>query len=230
MLVAIEGIDGSGKGTITKSLEKLINEQSDFRACSLSFPGYNTTRYGKIAGRYLNGDFGSSADHPLIHGTLFALDRFESRGSILKALDDFDFVLCDRYIPSNLCYSAMMSAESERQSVVDHFVDLEYGFFQMPKPDAIYFLDMPVDFAEKNIAKKAKRDYTDKSADIFESDSKYLAKVRSFYMNELRDTHADSYFEIVNCVFEGKLKPVEELSFSVFQKLLKENKGFNNGK
>lgn len=224
MLVAIEGIDGSGKGTLTKYLEKLINGTSDFRACSLSFPGYNTTRYGKIVGRYLNGDFGGTAEHPLVHGTLFALDRFESKGSILAALDEFDFVLCDRYIPSNLCYSAMMSSESERQEVVDHFVDLEYGFFQMPKPDAIFFLDMPVDFAVKNIAKKAKREYTDRSADIFETDLRYLAKVRSFYTNELRDTHPDSYFEFVNCVFEGELKSVEELSVSVFKSLLKKKK------
>ena len=52
MFIVIEGIDGAGKGTHTKRLEKELTEVG-MDACSFSFPGYETTTFGKIVGEYL---------------------------------------------------------------------------------------------------------------------------------------------------------------------------------
>lgn len=210
MFVVIEGIDGSGKGTVaTQLLAKLTLK--GVKAEKLSFPRYEQTRYGKLVGRYLNGEFGTEA-HPYLHGTLFAMDRFESRDYLLNRLRNCDFILCDRYIPSNLCYSAMKAEEGERDALVRHFAKFEYGFLAMPVPDVIFFLDVPVEFAVQNIAKKAARSYTDKASDIFEADEQYLSRVRSFYMSQLMDYHpSTTCFQTVECVSNASLKPIDEI-------------------
>ena len=58
MLIAIEGIDGSGKGTQARQLyDHLIAE--DTSAALLSFPRYSDTVFGGLIGDYLNGRFGT---------------------------------------------------------------------------------------------------------------------------------------------------------------------------
>lgn len=228
MLVVIEGIDGSGKGTVTKRLTEMLNNDSPYSAKYISFPRYSDTLYGRIVGKYLNGDFGNTAEHPIMHGTLFALDRIESRSALKEMLAEFDFVFCDRYVPSNLCYSAMKAKKEERDEVIQHFIDLEYGVFDLPKPDALVFLNVPVDLAIQNIAKKEKRVYTDSSADIFEADRKYLKDVRSFYEHELERKHPAVHFRTIECARNGSLVPIQEIADEVFSSLVS-MKGCENG-
>lgn len=206
MLVVIEGIDGSGKGTITQALQARLTKSLITR--SISFPRYAETLYGQLIGRYLNGEFGTTT-HPYLHGTLFAIDRFELRPYLQESIRTSDVVLADRYIPSNLCYSAMKATPEERDAVVRHFVELEYGIFKMPVPDAIIFLDMPTKFAVQNIAKKAVRDYTDKPADLHEADEQYLEQVRSFYMSRLMEFHPATNFVSIPCVADEQLIPID---------------------
>jgi len=221
MLIAIEGIDGTGKGSVTENLVSAISACSTYKAKYISFPRYTETAYGRIVGRYLNGDFGDSSEHPLMHGTLFALDRFESKSYLHKLMQSFDFVICDRYVPSNLCYSAMIAPPEEAENVVKHFMDLEYGLFKMPKPDAIFVLDMSISTAISNIAKKGQRQYTDRSADIFEADEEYLQKVKSFYTEELQNLHPDVYFKTIECEKEEKLLAIPVIVQAILDVLFK---------
>lgn len=229
MLVVIEGIDGTGKGSVTKALVEAITACSTYKTKYISFPRYKETSYGKIVGKYLNGDFGNSSEHPLMHGTLFALDRFESKSYLKQLLQEFDFVICDRYVPSNLCYSAMIAPDGEAESVVKHFMDLEYGFFKMPQPDAIFVLNMSISTAISNIAKKGQRQYTDRSADIFEADEEYLQKVKSFYSEGLQDLHPEVYFKTIECEHEKELRPIGSIVQSILDTLFK-LKEVNDGK
>jgi dTMP kinase len=217
VFIVIEGIDGSGKGTITKELHARLAMRSIVR--SVSFPKYAETLYGKLIGRYLNGEFGTDT-HPYLHGTLYSMDRFEYKPILTSLLTTVDFVLSDRYIPSNLCYSAMKAKPEERQEVVQHFVDLEYGVLKMPVPDVIIFLDVPVKFAVQNIAKKAARDYTDKPADLHEADEQYLDQVRSFYMTELMKYHPETQFIPVQCVENDQLLPIDVIVERILVELL----------
>ena len=217
MLVAIEGIDGSGKATVTKRLGSKIKNNGK-RTETVSFPMYDRTLYGKLVGRYLNGDFGTST-HPYLHGTLYALDRFEARPWLLSQLATNDVVLLDRYIPSNICYSAMKATSGQEEEVVQHFVELEYGIFKMPVPDFIFFLDVPVHFALVNITQKEARGYTDKILDLHEADGLYLSRVRSFYMSKLMNFHPKTNFKTVDCVFNGQLKTIDSIVESIYDVL-----------
>jgi dTMP kinase len=209
MFVAIEGIDGSGKGTVTKELYDLL-VSNDYKVDTLSFPRYGETLYGKLVGRYLNGEFGENT-HPYLHGTLYSMDRLESKPFLEAAIAYNDVVLCDRYIPSNLCYSALKAKKEERDEVVKHFVQLEYEIMKMPVPDVIFFLDVPVKFAVQNIAKKAARDYTDRTADIHEADENYLSQVRVFYGSTLMKYHPQTCFETIECERNGHLLSIDKI-------------------
>lgn len=209
MFVVIEGIDGSGKGTITKELAERLR-QGGRTVATISFPRYDKTLNGKLIGRYLNGEFGSDT-HPYLHGTLYTLDRYESKQHLQDLIANHDFVLSDRYIPSNLCYSAAKARKEERDEIVQHFVSLEYGSLKMPIPDVIFFLDVPVNFAIKNIAKKAARVYTDSAADLNESDLQLLEEARAFYANKLMEHHPKTLFKPVECVVNETLKTIDEI-------------------
>jgi dTMP kinase len=209
MFVVIEGIDGSGKGTVTKELA--LRLQQDNRTVeTISFPRYEETLYGKLIGRYLNGEFGGDT-HPFLHGTLYTLDRYESKSHLKSMIANNDFVLSDRYIPSNLCYSAAKARKDQQDEVVKHFVDFEYGLLGMPVPDVLIFLDMPVSFAVKNIANKSVRGYTDNAADLYESDTQLLEEARAFYLSRLMQYHPKTIFKSVECIANNKLKAIDEI-------------------
>lgn len=214
MLAVIEGIDGSGKGTVTKHLAERLRAVGK-EVETASFPMYDRTLYGRLVGRYLNGEFGSST-HPYLHGTLYALDRYEAKPWLLGRLANTDIVLSDRYIPSNLCYSAMKAEPGSEDEIVQHFVNLEYGIMRMPVPDVIFFLDVPVNFALANIAKKEARTYTDKASDLHEEDEQYLSRVRSFYMSQLMNFHPTTCFRTVECTANEQLRTIDAIVENVY--------------
>src|SRR5436309_12852628 len=102
MLIAIEGIDGSGKGTQARRLiERLA--ASGRRAALLSFPRYGETLFGRAIGEFLNGRFGTLDQvHPFLASLLYAGDRFESRRLLAELLATHDVVVLDRYVASHL--------------------------------------------------------------------------------------------------------------------------------
>ncbi len=73
-LIAIEGIDGSGKRTQLDLLEKALAARG-LRTYSTAFPQYDSW-FGKMVGQFLNGDLGDlqSVD-PHFTALLYAGDR-----------------------------------------------------------------------------------------------------------------------------------------------------------
>lgn len=212
-LIAIEGIDGSGKGTHAKLLLERFRADGS-RAALLSFPRYSDTRFGGLVGEYLNGRFGSLDEvHPLLASLLFAGDRFESRTVLLDALETHDVVICDRYIASNVAHQAAKRTAGEREELIGRIEAIEFGVFGLPRPDRTILLDLSVWNAKRLIAKKAKRSYTDQTEDLHESDGVYLGAVGDVYRS--RQT-ADASWRRVDCEREGVVRPVEEIAVEVW--------------
>ena len=215
MFVVIEGIDGAGKGTVTAAVADRLKAEYQKTVSTVSFPRYEQTVYGRLIGRYLNGEFGEST-HRYLPGTLYSLDRFEARDWLKEQIRLHDVVLSDRYVSSNLCYSAMKAPPELRHEIAKHFTDFEFGELGASKPDVHVFLDMPVDFAVQNIAKKAKRVYTDRPADIIEADHAFLAEVRKFYVEDLcRYLPGKTTAAVIECVKDGELRSIESITQSV---------------
>ena len=185
MLVVIEGIDGSGKGTqaallLTKALEE------GYDAALFSFPRYEHTLGGRMVGEYLNGEFGSlDAIHPKLACLPYALDRLETKELLLAHLRVRDLVICDRYVYSNVAHQCAKITGMENipkgLALRAWIYDLEFKTNGLPVPELVINFDLPVHLAAKLIAAKQARKYTDKKADLHEANLPYLDRVRAWY-------------------------------------------------
>ena len=181
MLIAIEGIDGSGKGT---QAQLLANRLEDFGedVDLIQFPRYTETVFGREIGHYLNGEFGDLMSvHPKLGALLYAGDRFETRERLIELLNRDRVVICDRYTPSNQAHHAAKLPSREWDQFFDWVELLEYGVFSIPRPDLVVFLDVDATLSAQLIKKKPKRAYTERAADIHEINEAYQAKVREAY-------------------------------------------------
>jgi dTMP kinase len=212
LLVAIEGIDGTGKGTQARQLVDSL-EQAGLRVRLISFPRYSETAFGRQIGAFLNGRFGRLDQvAPSLAALLYAGDRFESKGVLEEALVQSDVVVLDRYVPSNIAHQAGKLSGPERDALRGWIEQLEYEIYGLPRADRVILLDLPVNLAQQLISRKAKRDYTDKAADLQEADATYLSQVRSMYV-ELATT--DPTWLVVEVSHGERIRPVSDIAVEV---------------
>jgi len=112
-LIAVEGIDGSGKQTQVRLLAREL-ESRGYQVLSTGFPQYDSW-FGKMVGQFLNGDLGplNSVD-PHFTALLYAGDRFECKQPIVSALENCGVILADRYVASNLAHQTARAAPEKR--------------------------------------------------------------------------------------------------------------------
>ena len=159
-LIAIEGIDGSGKGTQAGLMRDALVARGH-KTALISFPRYQETFFGARIGDFLNGRFGSLDEvHPFLAATLFAGDRLESRPMLIDALETHDVVVLDRYVASNIAHQAAKRTGDERRTLTQWILDLEFSVNKLPRPDLSILLDLPASTAQTLIAKKNARAYT----------------------------------------------------------------------
>jgi dTMP kinase len=208
-LLAIEGIDGSGKGTQAQRLLARL-EAAGRRATLISFPRYEATFFGRAVGQYLDGTFGSLGQvHPFFASLLFAGDRFESRALLSDALATHDVVVLDRYVASNVAHQAARLAGGERERLIQAIEQLEFQIYRMPRPDRIVLLDLGVACAQRLIASKPARSYTERPADIQEADAEYLSRVRDLYLDLAR---REPNWSVIDCERNGSLRSLDDIS------------------
>ncbi len=209
-IVAIEGIDGVGKGTQTKMLyDRLV--QSGKRVLLLSFPVY-TGFFGAMVGQYLNGYFGTLDNvHPKQAALLYAMDRWETFKKIDTSL--YDVIVIDRYVPSNMAHQGGRAREEEKKSMIDWITDLEYKILGLPVPDLVILLDTEISLAAEQILKKKPRLYTDKNKDLHEQDDNYLCQVRDMFL-EL--SNLIPYFKRIQCNEGNIMRTVDDIHSEIW--------------
>ena len=215
-LIVIEGIDGSGKGTQAQQLTERLTATGR-RVQLLSFPRYRETLFGHAIGDFLNGRFGQLDQvHPFLASVLYAADRFESKQVLIEALQEFDVVVCDRYVPSNLAHQGAKVEGSERDELLQTIERIEFDIFSLPRPALVVLLDMPVEIAQRNIAAKKPRSYTDKAADLQEADAVYLQRVRDVY---LQLASSNSSWQRVESARAGEQRSIADISDDIFRRV-----------
>ncbi len=218
-LIVIEGIDGSGKGTQAKALTDRLSEAGR-RVELLSFPRYQETLFGQAIGDFLNGRFGQLNEvHPFLASVLYAADRYESKAVLLGAVERNEAVICDRYVPSNLAHQGAKLSGVERAELLQTIQRIEFEIFALPQPKLVVLLDVPVDVAQRNIAAKKPRSYTDKAADLQEADGEYLQRVRDVYL-QLADENSNWYR--VESVRDSQQRSVADIADEVFERVTRE--------
>jgi dTMP kinase len=213
-LIALEGIDGSGKRTQLDLLAGAFNARG-LAVYRISFPRYESF-FGKLVGRYLNGDFGAlNAVDPHFSALLYAGDRFEAKPAIEAALSSGKIVLADRYIGSNLAHQSERVAPEQRAEFLEWLKRLEYGLYALPPEDLVIYLHVPVAEAHRLVGSKSARAYTRLKRDIQEADIKHLEQTAIIY--ERLATEAN--WARIDCTeaVSGLLHSPEEIHKAVLQ-------------
>ena len=214
--IAIEGGDGSGKGTQAEILREYLSKDSNNNVLKLSFPRYGETS-AYYASQYLNGAYGAADDvHADLASLTYALDRFAAKSDIQAFLDKPNgIVIVDRYVASNLAHQGTKFADAnDRKAYYERIMDTEYNILGIPRPDKNIVLIMPTDMAQLNIDKKATRSYTDKKRDIHEADATHLDRAKANY-EELCKIYPDE-FTAINCIDKnGNMRTIEDIQSEI---------------
>jgi dTMP kinase len=182
VLLAIEGIDGSGKGTQAARLAETATV-AGHRVASFSFPLYDGNPFSRAVADYLNGEFGAADEvHPELAAMLYAGDRFHAQPQLVAALAESDLVVCDRYVGSNAAHQGAKLEGEARERLLAWLEEVEYGEFALPRPELVVLLDAPVALARQLVGRKAARGYTTLEADIHEADAAHSAATRELYL------------------------------------------------
>jgi dTMP kinase len=179
-LIAIEGIDGSGKRTQVDLLEKALvaNRHAVY---STGFPQYDSW-FGKMVGQFLNGDFGAlETVDPHFSALLYAGDRFEAKFRLETALNQGKIVLADRYIGSNLAHQTARVRDEDRPAFIDWIEHLEYNIYNLPREALVLYLRVPPRQAQELVARKSARSYTKNKQDILEASLRHLEDAAAMY-------------------------------------------------
>jgi len=206
-LIVIEGIDGSGKLTQLHLLLVFLN-RNKIKHSSFDFPQYKKTFFGDFAGRFLKGEFGHfSRINPYLASFPYAADRWQVKEKLWQAIDQDQFVICNRYTPSSI-YQAVKVKPTERQKFLDWVETLEYEVFGIPRPNIVIFLYVPLTFAQTLIAKKTK--------DQYEKNFFYLKKVENMYLDTVK---INKNWVKIDCVENNKIISPEIIHRRVLDKL-----------
>ena len=214
MLVVIEGLDGSGKGTQTKLTAQRLKEQGrDLR--QITFPDYDSESSALVK-MYLSGAFGDKPDDVNAHAasSFYAVDRFASyRQDWGRFYESGVLVIADRYTTSNAVHQTPKLPREERRAFLKWLFDFEYRLLELPKPDRVVYLDLPTEISEEMMRRREEKTHT--QADIHERDEAYLAACRE--SAELIINLCG--WEKIDCSRDGQIRSPEDIHREVLARV-----------
>lgn len=203
MIIVLEGLDASGKGTQSQLLKDHLLSIGK-SVCLYSFPAYNKTFASTDISKYLSGEYGSLKSLPSqFPALLYALDRFEISKQI--PYDSNKIIIFDRYVPSNIAYqAAKLEDKEEKAKFIEWVYKLEYEILEMRKPDHIFLLNTP---PKESYALRVKRD---RLADIHEKDLSYLTCVYNEYLC-LANSNKYGTWHLIESLKNGSMRDRQEI-------------------
>ena len=218
----IEGADGSGKETQARLLIERLQSSGALGTNSAhfwSFPTYEDPVWGKLIKEHL-ADISKKADDydPRYTALLYAADRGKAASKMKPLLEKGDWIVCDRYIASNLAYQgAKINSQSERDEFIAWLEDKEYNYFGIPKTNGTIYLSLPLEIGmqrtEKRRAAAVPSGDKVKKADIYEQDKDFLSRVRNEY---LRLAKLKGWY-VIECVEQGRELGREEIADKIWE-------------
>ncbi len=225
-LIVIDGTDGSGKATQTNLLVKHLKKDGK-KVLVIDFPDYYSNFFGKFIGHCLSEQYYNFVKvHPKIASVLYAADRFESKNKIEKWLSIGNIVIANRYASANQIHQGGKIANTKkRESFLKWLAEMEYEIFKIPKPDAVFYLSVPIPIVLKLIHERnkvEKRNYLgkkkDKKEDVHEKDVKFLENSRK---SALWLAKTQKGWTKIKCVKNGILENRENIHQEIYKKIKK---------
>ena len=214
-LIIIEGLDGCGKSTQT-ALIKDFFETNKITYRAIKLPDYDSPS-STLVKMYLNGDFGKNAGdvNAYAAGAFYAVDRYASfKLDWEQDYNTKDVILADRYATSNSIYQMEKINEKNWDAYLDWSADFEYEKIGIPRPDAVIFLDMPVEISQKLMTQRYNGD--EEKKDVHESNVEFLRRCRksALYAAEKQNWH------VVPCSEGNEPRTIDQIKDDI-QKIVK---------
>lgn len=214
--IVLDGNDGSGKATQAKLLAHRLYDEGAL-SVTMDFPAYDRNFFGAFIGGCLAGEHGDFLHmDPKIVSTVYALDRLESSGHIRSALAEGKVVIADRFSSSNQIHQGgKIADENERTAFLEWLDHMEHEVLQIPRPDLIIYLRVPVEISVKLLSEKraVKNQLLDAGVkDMVEEDRTYLE--RSHETANWLATQQPNW-RVVDCVSEGGMRSIENIQSEV---------------
>lgn len=200
-LIAIEGLDGSGKETQTGLLCEALQKKG-LKVASVSFPRYGSPSAALVED-YLHGGFGEHASdvNAYAASSFFAMDRLVSYLKEWRnAFEASDVFIADRYTTSNAIHQCSKLPKQQWKAFIDWLLRYEHELLGLPKADMVFYLRLDTSTSQQLLTKRyngdsAKRDVHERDLDYLER-SRQAAEWCCDYLNWIP----------IECVRDGELR------------------------
>ena len=213
-LIALEGLDGSGKGTQAGLLYQDLAARG-VQVRKISFPDYGQPS-SALAKMYLDGAFGSDPDEVSAYAasSFYAVDRFASYAQFWKAAyQSGATIIADRYSTSNIVFQMSKLPRNEWDAFIAWVEDYEYQKLGLPRPDCTVYLDMPPPVSQRLLSARYHGD--EQKKDIHERNTAYLCACRESAAYAAKKLH----WLVINCAEGDNAKPMEQIHRELMKKL-----------
>lgn len=173
-LIAIDGLDGSGKSTQCELLfSELTSQGKNVRL--VSFPRYDSVG-STFVRLYLDGKLGAdpSDTNPYAASTFYAVDRYFSYRTEWEEFykEPDSVIIAARYTTANAVHQLSKLERDDWDDFLDWLFDFEYNKLGLPKPDLVLYLEMKPEISQELI--KRRNAETGGHSDIHEASAEYL--------------------------------------------------------
>ena len=178
----------------------------------IKLPDYDSDSSALVK-MYLRGDFGKKPEdvNAYAASAFYAVDRFANYKMKWKEFyDNGEIIISDRYTTSNAYHQATKIPKDDRAEFFYWLEDFEYGLLGIPEPNAVIYLDMPIEISQKMMTERYHGDETKK--DIHESNLDYLYKCREAAL----DAADKMGWYVVKCNNGNEPRAVESIGDEIF--------------
>lgn len=222
-LIVIDGTDGSGKATQTKLLINHLRKDG-FKVKVIDFPRYYEHFFGAFIGHCLSEQYYNFLNvHPKIASIPYAADRWQSKEKMEGWLKDGYIVIANRYVSANQIHQGgKISDTKKRNSFIKWLDEMEYKVFGIPRPNATFYLSLPIDIVmqllEKRESSQMKRKYLKKNKDVHEKDKNFM---QNSIKSALWLAKTQKNWVKIDCSEKGEILSREEIHKMVYEKVKK---------
>jgi thymidylate synthase ThyX/thymidylate kinase len=217
IFIAIEGSDGSGKGTQYKLLIERLKAEG-YEVAEYDFPQYDQDS-SYFVRQYLNGNYGSAEElGPYTPSLFYALDRYHAAKNIAADIESGKVVISNRFTGSSMAHQGGKFSNDEEKIAYFKWLDsLEFGMLNIPRPDINLVLLVDAAIAQQLVDQKEKRSYTENKRDIHEADLNHLKNAVKTY-ELLAKTFPENYLSI-DCAPSGELLTIPAINNLIWERI-----------